>query len=58
MERVFSLGQTAENMKEIIMMIKNKVEVCLSGLMAENTMESGTMESNTVRESITHLNKK
>lgn len=45
-------------MKEIIMMIKSKVEEFSSGQMEESTMENGTMANNTVRESITHLNRK
>lgn len=58
MVKVYLLGQTAEDMKVIIMMIRNKEEVYLSGRMAENTMENGLMENNTVKESITHLNKR
>lgn len=48
----------AEDMKETTMMIKNKVEECLSGQMAENTTENGSMGNNTEKEYIIHLNKK
>lgn len=58
MVKVYLLGQTAEDMKVITTMIRNKEEEYLSGRMAENTMENGLMENNTVKEFITHLNKK
>jgi hypothetical protein len=46
MEKVFSLGLMAEDTKEIIMTIRNKVEVSLYGLMEGNMMENGTMGNN------------
>ena len=52
-EKVSLLGPMEENTKVITMTIRNKVEEFSPGLMEENMMASGTMESNMEKAFIT-----
>jgi hypothetical protein len=49
MERVFIPGKMVGNMKVTILMIENMATEYIHGRMADNTLDNGRMESNTVR---------
>ena len=49
MERAYTHGLMAENMMDFMLMIKNKVLVCILGQMEEHMKDIGLMENSMVR---------
>lgn len=54
MAKVFTLGRTAEGMKDSMNRIRNMVMVCMYGQMAGDMKEIGSMANNMERASISY----